>query len=140
MDSAKLSGFIYKKAQMGIFTIPLVAAQCKDASFKALLKRQYAFYKYAARRAAKKIRDKEIVLSSCEKIRVAAMIKFNSFPYPYTAVSKLARMMAFGSLAGVVDIKRKIREYSDADEDIKNIAHELLERELKNLARLLAFV
>ena len=68
------------------------------------------------------------------------MIKFNSFPYPYTAVSKLARMMAFGSLAGVVDIKRKIREYSDADEDIKNIAHELLERELKNLARLLAFV
>ena len=140
MDSAKLSGFIYKNAQMGIFMIPLVAAQCKDASFKALLKRQYAFYKYAARRAAKKIRDKEIVLSSCEKIRVAAMIKFNSFPYPYTAVSKLARMMAFGSLAGVVDIKRKIREYSDADEDIKNIAHELLERELKNLARLLAFV
>ena len=140
MDSAKLSGFIYKNVQMGIFTIPLVAAQCKDASFKALLKRQYAFYKYAARRAAKKIRDKEIVLSSCEKIRVAAMIKFNSFPYPYTAVSKLARMMAFGSLAGVVDIKRKIREYSDADEDIKNIAHELLERELKNLARLLAFV
>lgn len=125
---------------MGIFTIPLVAAQCKDASFKALLKKQYAFYKYAARRAAKKTRDKEIVLSSCEKIRVAAMIKFNSFPYPYTAVSKLARMMAFGSLAGVVDIKRKIREYSDADEDIKNIAHELLERELKNLARLLAFV
>lgn len=140
MDSAKLSGFIYKNAQMVIFTIPLVAAQCKDASFKALLKKQYAFYKYAARRAAKKIRDKEIVLSSCEKIRVAAMIKFNSFPYPYTAVSKLARMMAFGSLAGVVDIKRKIREYSDADEDIKNIAHELLERELKNLARLLAFV
>ena len=140
MDSAKLSGFIYKNAQMGIFTIPLVDAQCKDASFKALLKRQYAFYKYAARRAAKKTRDKEIVLSSCEKIRVAAMIKFNSFPYPYTAVSKLARMMAFGSLAGVVDIKRKIREYSDADEDIKNIAHELLERELKNLARLLAFV
>lgn len=140
MDSAKLSGFIYKNAQMGIFTIQLVAAQCKDASFKALLKRQYAFYKYAARRAAKKIRDKEIVLSSCEKIRVAAMIKFNSFPYPYTAVSKLARMMAFGSLAGVVDIKRKICEYSDADEDIKNIAHELLERELKNLARLLAFV
>ena len=140
MDSAKLSGFIYKNAQMGIFTMPLAAAQCKDASFKALLKKQYAFYKYAARRAAKKIRDKEIVLSSCEKIRVAAMIKFNSFPYPYTAVSKLARMMAFGSLAGVVDIKRKIREYSDADEDIKNIAHELLERELKNLARLLAFV
>ena len=140
MDSAKLSGFIYKNAQMGIFTIPLVAAQCKDASFKALLKKQYAFYKYAARRAAKKIMDKETVLSSCEKIRVAAMIKFNSFPYPYTAVSKLARMMAFGSLAGVVDIKRKIREYSDADEDIKNIAHELLERELKNLARLLAFV
>ena len=49
-------------------------------------------------------------------------------------------MMAFGSLAGIVDVKRKINDYGDASEEVLLLAKTLFSRELKNLAALLEYV
>ena len=134
MDSRKLSGFLYKNAQMGLYTIPMLLSISKDKRFNALLRRQYAFYRSFAKQTAKLPREKDIRLS------VAAMIRFNTLPHPRPATANLARMMAFGSLAGIVDIKRKISDYGDASEDVRTLAKQLFSRELKNLAALLEFV
>ena len=112
----------------------------KDKRFNALLRRQYAFYRSFAKQTAKLPREKDIRLSCLEKLRVAAMIRFNTLPHPRPATANLARMMAFGSLAGIIDIKRKISDYGDASEDVRTLAKQLFSRELKNLAALLEFV
>ena len=71
---------------------------------------------------------------------MAAMIRFNTLPHPRPATANLARMMAFGSLAGIVDVKRKINDYGDASEEVLLLAKTLFSRELKNLAALLEYV
>ena len=53
MDSRKLSGFLYKNAQMGLYTIPMLLSVSKDKRFNALLRQQYAFYRSFAKRTAK---------------------------------------------------------------------------------------
>ena len=126
MDSRKLSGFLYKNAQMGLYTIPMLLSISKDKRFNALLRRQYAFYRSFAKQTAKLPREKDI--------------RFNTLPHPRPATANLARMMAFGSLAGIIDIKRKISDYGDASEDVRTLAKQLFSRELKNLAALLEFV
>ena len=68
------------------------------------------------------------------------MIRFNTLPHPRPATANLARMMAFGSLAGIIDIKRKISDFGDASEDVRTLAKQLFSRELKNLSALLEFV
>ena len=139
MDSRKLSGFLYKNAQMGLYTIPMLLSVSKDKRFNALLRQQYAFYRSFAKRTAKLPREKDIRLSCLEKLRVAAMIRFNTLPHPRPATANLARMMAFGSLAGIVDVKRKINDYGDASEEVLLLAKTLFSRELKNLAALLEY-
>ena len=63
MDSRKLSGFLYKNAQMGLYTIPMLLSISKDKRFNALLRRQYAFYRSFAKQTAKLPREKDIRLS-----------------------------------------------------------------------------
>ena len=140
MDSRKLSGFLYKHAQMGLYTIPMLLSISKDKRYNALLRQQYALSRSFAKQTATLPRDKDIRLSCLEKLRVAAMIRFNTLPHPRPATANLARMMAFGSLAGIIDIKRKISDYGDASEDVRTLAKQLFSRELKNLAALLEFV
>ena len=91
MDSRKLSGFLYKNAQMGLYTIPMLLSVSKDKRFNALLRQQYAFYRSFAKRTAKLPREKDIRLSCLEKLRVAAMIRFNTLPHPRPATANLAR-------------------------------------------------
>ena len=66
MDSRKLSGFLYKNAQMGLYTIPMLLSVSKDKRFNALLRQQYAFYRSFAKRTAKLPREKDIRLSCLE--------------------------------------------------------------------------
>ena len=68
MDSRKLSGFLYKNAQMGLYTIPMLLSISKDKRFNALLRQQYAFYRSFAKQTAKLPREKDIRLSCLEKL------------------------------------------------------------------------
>ena len=61
MDSRKLSGFLYKNAQMGLYTIPMLLSISKDKRFNALLRQQYAFYRSFAKQTAKLPREKDIL-------------------------------------------------------------------------------
>ena len=131
MDSRKLSGFLYKNAQMGLYTIPMLLSISKRQAFQRAAGQQYAFYRSFAKQTAKLPREKGHPPELSGKLRVAAMIRFNTLPHPRPATANLARMMAFGSLAGIIDIKRKISDYGDASEDVRTLAKQLFSRELK---------
>lgn len=77
-------------------------------------------------------------LSALAKIRSRTMLNFSTLTDKST--SHIAEMLIMGSTAGVIDMTKSLRKYSDAPKESRELAQHLLVMEEKNIEELKQFL
>ncbi len=135
---AELLNFIYQNSQMGVETLNQLLPITDNESFRKHLKLQLKEYKQIHQEAKVFLnqhgfREKEI--GSLEKIMTYLMIDMKTLVDK--SASHMAEMLILGSIRGVIDCTKKIKQYEkEADKEIITLMKNLLKLEEINEERL----
>lgn len=132
MKKDKLLGRVHKNSQVGLFTLPKLNEIVDDPSFKQFLSENEEEYKniyYSAERL--KNTHSLLDMSALAKFRTRAMLNLST--YKDKSTSHIAEMLIMGSTAGIIDMKKSLRKYSDAPESSKELAQSLVDIEEKSI-------
>lgn len=126
----EMLNYIYQNAEMGVETIKQLIEVTRNLSneeFKSILNSQYNEYKRILNEADNLIRVREKdpkELNSLAKISTYIVINIK------TLINKnpdhIAEMIIQGSTMGIVDVTKRLNNYTDADKDIIKLANDLL--------------
>lgn len=126
--------YIYQNAEMGKNTIGQLIGIVEDISFKQRLESQLKEYNEIFDLSNDKIEllKKEAKdIGAFSKLSTYLMINFNTLTNK--TPSHIAEMIIQGSTMGIVDITKKLNEYSAADKEISGLAQRLLKLEQQNV-------
>lgn len=133
-ENIEMLNFIYQNAQMGQNTLNQLLKISEDEKFNKLLGSQFDEYKkifdeseQIINRLGKEAKD----ISARKKITAYIMINFETLKDK--SPSHIAQMLIQGSTMGIIDITKKIKEYTNADKDVIKLAKKLLEFEQQNV-------
>jgi len=126
--------YIYQNAEMGKNTIGQLIGIVADISFKQRLESQLKEYNEIFDLSNDKIEllKKEAKdIGAFSKLSTYLMINFNTLTNK--TPSHIAEMIIQGSTMGIVDITKKLNEYSAVDKEISGLAQRLLKLEQQNV-------
>jgi len=139
--NTELLNFICKNSEMGTTTIKQLKDITDDAHFKAQLESQFDEYQ-AINSAAKglilKSGQEKKGLSTMEKMRASIMISMQTLKDK--SPSHIAEMLIIGSNMGILEATKKLKQYSDAEDDIKGLMARLLKLTESNVQNLKNFL
>ena len=130
----ELLNYIYQNSQMGKDTLQQLIEISKNEEFKKMLSSQFKEYKM--------INDKtnEIITKHSKEpkeinalTKASTYISINLKTLADQTPSHISEMLIQGSTMGIIDITKKIKEYSTADKEILALANNLLEFEQRNV-------
>lgn len=132
--NVELLNYIHQNAEMGQDTIRQLLGIVKDEDFKNLLKSQFDEYRSINDITNEKLdglgKDpKDIGTVAKARTNIAINLKTLTDKSP----SHISEMMIQGSTMGVIDITKKMKEYSNADKEIIDLANRLLTFEQRNV-------
>ena len=133
--------YIYQNAEMGKNTISQLIGMVEDTYFKQRLESQLKEYNEIFDLSNNKIElfQKETKgIGAFSKLSTYLMINFNTITNK--TPSHIAEMIIQGSTMGIVDITKKLNEYSAADKDIVALADRLLKLEQQNVDEMKKFL
>jgi len=132
MKKDKLLGRVHKNSQVGLFTLPKVNEMSENTEFKQILDTHEAEYKNVFY-DAEKLTDRYPLLdmSAIAKVRTRTMLNINTLTDKSS--SHLAEMLIMGSTAGVIDMRKSLREFPNAPKTSRELARNLLNIEEKNI-------
>ncbi|MFA5561662.1 MAG: hypothetical protein WDA00_03380 [Eubacteriales bacterium] len=137
----ELLNFVYQNSQMGVTTIKQLIGIAEDESFKKHLESQLQGYE-EIHRAAQTALDAHghdaKGLSRLEKIKTYLMLNLQTLTD--RTPSHLAEMLIVGSNMGIIHAVRKLRQYQEAEPEIRALMEELLRFEENNAQQLKAFL
>ena len=126
---------------MGKDTIKQLMDISNDEDFKVLLKDQYSQYKQFFDSADRIINEQHKDAKGIDPLsRSSAYIMINLKTLRDKSSSHIAEMLIQGSTMGIVDLTKKIDEYSEANEDILELATNLLSFEENSVEELKKFL
>ena len=135
MDSnVEFLNYIYQNAEMGKTIISQLISIAENEPFKKVLESQLREYNEIFDLASNKIegaKEKSKGIGSFTKITTYIMINFNTLIKKDPA--HIAEMLIQGSTMGIIDVTKRLKEYSDADKDILELADRLLKFEQRNV-------
>ena len=137
-QNAKLLQSIYENAAMGKASLSRLIKKCEDANFRQTMADQFAEYHEIGDEAEKLLKAVHLAPSSPPKSPLKAHICLN-LQIDKTS-THMAEMLMHGSLLGIIDMARALRECANAEETTKALAQKVLSTEENNLKRLLAFL
>ena len=133
--------YIYKNAKMGITGIKDILPKVEDKELEKVLNEQLKDYENVCQKAVdilKKYGKDQPELNKMTKISSYMMVQMKTIKD--SSVSNLAKMMIEGSNKGIIEISEKINNFKENDEEITNLAEELLNIEQTNLDNLKKFL
>ena len=133
--------YIYQNAEMGKNTISQLIGMVEDTYFKQRLESQLKEYNEIFDLSNNKIElfQKETKgIGAFSKLSTYLMINFNTITNK--TPSHIAEMIIQGSTMGIVDITKKLNEYSATDKDIVALADRLLKLEQQNVDEMKKFL
>ena len=134
--NTEILNFIYQNSQMGIDTLKQLIELTKNSrneEFKNVLQSQYDEYKkiYIDTEKLIKSRGKDPKdLNTFAKISTYLMINLKTIIDK--TPSHISEMLIQGSTMGIIDVTKRINDYGDADKEILDLAHRLLQFEKDN--------
>jgi len=135
---AELLNFIYQNSQMGVETLYQLLPMTDNEAFKKQLRAQLKEYT-AIHEEAKELlnkngcREKEI--GQIQKVMTYLAIDMKTMVDK--SASHMAEMLILGSVRGIVDCLRRIRQYEgEAEKEIVELMKRLLKFEENNVERL----
>jgi len=137
----ELLNFIYQNAEMGKDTIKHLMDISDDEEFKVLLKAQYDQYKQFFDSAERIINEQHKDAKSIDPLsRTSAYMMINFKTLRDKSSSHIAEMLIQGSTMGIVDLTKKIDEYSEANDNVLELATNLLKFEENGVEELKKFL
>jgi len=126
--------YIHQNAEMGEDTIEQLLGIARNDEFKDMLKSQLDEYKLINNIANEKLNKlgkspKDIGAITKARTYMAINLKTMTNKSP----SNISQMMIQGSTMGIIDITKKMKEYSDADKEVMQLANRLLTFEQRNV-------
>ncbi len=140
-DNEELLNYVYQNAEMGVNSISKLMEITDDTEFIHQLDTQKNEYTAMKNDAEKLLRDQgasEDDLSAFDRVRTYIMINMQTLRDK--SVSHIAEMLIQGSAMGIVQAIRKLREYTQVDEPVKNLMQKLLAMEERNFNQLKKYV
>ncbi len=143
-DNSKNAEFlnrIYQNAKMAEDSITYVTERTENSgllSDLATQKKQYESISGKAAAELEKMSEKPKDNSAMSKMGVKTGTVMNTL-FDKTP-DKIAEMMIQGSIMGVIDMTRTIKEYNDVSQNIKAIGYELITAEENNAQRMKAYL
>lgn len=140
-DDTELLNYVFQNAEMGVDTISKLIDLTDDAEFKHQLetqKQEYEAMQDDAKKLLKQRGTSEDELSAFDKIRTYIMINMQTMNDK--SVSHIAEMLMEGSTMGIVQALRKIRNYTDTENDIHMLMKKLLQMEENNFEQLKKYI
>jgi len=133
-DNIEMLNYIYQNAQMGQDTVNHLLHLAQDEPFKKLLNSQFNEYKnifdkseQELERHGKTAKD----ISALTKISSSMMIDAKTLTDK--SPSHICEMMIRGGTMGIIDMTKKLKEYRQADPDVRSLGDRLLAFELRNM-------
>jgi hypothetical protein len=135
MDTnAELLNYIHQNAQMGQDTVHQLSGIVQDGGFKTLLDSQFQEYKKMFDSTEKRLKTIGSQVKDVNALsKMSAYLMINMETLVDKSPEHIAEMMIQGSTMGVIQITRKLKEYKDADEEIKYMGEHLLGLEQQNI-------
>lgn len=128
---------VYKNAKMAADSIVTVTSKVTDSNLLSDLKDQHSQYESISAKATTNLakenilpKEKNIASQTAVWSGIQMNTMFDKSP------DHIAELMIQGSVMGIIDMTRTIREYDDISDNIKNIGYDLVTAEEKNLQRM----
>ena len=137
----ELLNYIHQNAQMGRIAIEQTYKIVEDNNFRQELQSQINEYEKIYDKAETKIQEEGGKAKENSPLRkIQSYIFINANTLTDKSPSHISEMIIRGATMGVVDITKRIKEYSDADIEIVELANDLLKFEQKNIEELKKFL
>lgn len=143
-DKAKNTDFlnkVYQNAKMAEASISYVTERAENSGFISDLTMQKEQYESISAKAAvelenmsEKPKDNSAMSKMSVKTGTVMNTLFDKTP------DKIAEMMIQGSIMGVIDMTRTLKEYGDVPQNIKALGYELITAEENNAQRMKAYL
>lgn len=133
-QSKRLLEEICKASQMGIQATKTILPKAEDPSLKQDITNQYGSFVNIAAQAEKQLASKRIIPDNNNVMSKAVLwgsIQLNALKD--TSPSHIAEMMINGGTMGLVDMTKKMNDYSDAEESAHKLAQEYIHSEEKHI-------
>ncbi len=139
--NAELLNFIYQNAQMGVITLDQLTGLVEDEEFKAHLSAQLDEYRSIFSQARELLNQngyEEKGISTCSKIKTYISVRIQTAGD--ATPSHVAEMLIIGSNMGILDAVKNLKEYQNAEDDIRSLMKKLLAFEEENVQQLKDFL
>ena len=131
---------IWQNAEMSKDIIGKLIKICDDSNFRASLAEEFAQYHEVAAEAKTIIEDKGYPVRPKRSAKTAVMSGISVNTWFDKTSTHLAEMMVQGSIMGVIDMKRALKDYPGAEDRTKKLANKLLDTEMNNVKKCLEYV
>lgn len=129
-DDIELLNYVFQNAEMGVDTISKLIDLTDDMDFKHQLetqKQEYEAMQDDAKKLLAELGTDEDALSAFDKIRTYIMINMQTMNDK--SASHIAEMLMEGSTMGIVQALRKLRNYTNVNDDVHTLMKKLLQME-----------
>jgi hypothetical protein len=133
--------YIYQNAEMGKSTISELIGIVKDEPYRKNLKSQLKEYTEIFDISNNKIKDTHESSKGIGTLtKITSYIMINIKTLTNKTPSLISEILIQGSTMGIIDITKRLKQYKDATQDIKDIANRLLMFEQQNVEEMKKFL
>ncbi|MBU3181236.1 hypothetical protein [Clostridium psychrophilum] len=133
--------YIYQNSEMGKSTISELMNIVKDEPFKKNLESQLKEYTEIFSASSDLIKQsKETSKGIGAVTKLTSYIIINIKTLTNKTPSHISQMLIQGSTMGIIDVTKHLKEYKDANKNIKDLADRLLKFEQQNVEEMKKFL
>lgn len=133
--------YIYQNAEMGKSTISELIDIVQDEPYRKNLESQLKEYTEIFDITNNKIKDTQESSKGIGTLtKITSYIMINIKTLTNKTPSHISEMLIQGSTMGIIDITKRLKQYKDATQDIKDIANRLLKFEQQNVEEMKKFL
>ena len=141
MKKLSLLNHVYQNTQMGVESLPLLAAKSRDNTFRQEVGRQWREYRDLNRQAEALLRQKQMPIQEVgPAARRSAAAMTNMKTLLDRSTSRLAEMVIQGNTMGATQITRALHQNRDSDPESRALAEKLLQAADHNLLAMRKFL
>lgn len=132
--SIEFLNYIYQNSGMGVNTINQLIEICDNEEYKKLLQAHLKDYRNISEVAESKIKElNKDAKDNNAFAKISTYIMIDMKTLLDNSPSHISEMLIQGSTMGIIDITKKMKEYSKAEKEILDLANKLLKFEQKSI-------
>lgn len=140
-SDVELLKYMHQNAEMGKNTLTQISEIVAEQPFKDVVDKQLSEYENVYNQTSQKLAEMDCEpksISGMAKISTQMMINLKTMMDK--SPERVAEMIIQGGTMGIIDITKKLKEYKECSDDVKNIGFRLMWIEQKNTEEMKHFL